>query len=118
MRRNVRDPQNNRQTQSKDQRQGLQRSLPINPARQQEVKPNQTCVMRLDCQADRQTQDARGHKPVLKEAPDGHNAETDGESGGVAKDKEHFAVGKNKADQEEGNAWRRVAGEVPHQESG
>ena len=52
----------------------LQRALPANTAGQQEIKPDQAGIVGLDGQAERQAQDAGGHKAVLKKAPDGHDA--------------------------------------------
>jgi len=81
--RDRRYPQDGCQTQDGGNKEGLQCAFPIDPARQQEIEPDQACVMGLDGHADRKAEDTGPNEPILKEAPDGHDAKTYDDSRGL-----------------------------------
>jgi hypothetical protein len=111
----VGNPQEGRDTQYNGNEEGLQRAFPIDPARQQKIKPDQARVMGLDCEADRQAQDAGRHKPFFEETPDGHDAKAYGDSRGITGGKDKFAVSEQDANQEEGDAGRISGANLTHQ---
>jgi len=85
------------------------------PRRQQEIEPDQACVMGLDGHADRKAEDTGPNEPILKRSTRRHDAKTYDDSRGVAGCKEHFAIGKNKADQTCGDDWCAICPDAPHQ---
>src|ERR1035438_9343582 len=84
MRGNMRDPDEGRDTKDDGDQQSLKRALAINPARQEEIEPDQTGVMGLDGKAGREAEDADRHKPLLKETPDGYQAKANDDASRVA----------------------------------
>src|ERR1035437_645557 len=53
---------------------GMKSAFPIDPSREQEIEPYQSCVMGFDCETDRKTQNASQFKPLIEETPNGHHA--------------------------------------------
>ena len=75
--------------------------LSADPARQQEIEPDQTRVMGFDGQAGRQAQNANRHKALPQKAPDGHRAKADHETGRIASTKNLLAVGRKQTNQKQ-----------------
>jgi hypothetical protein len=87
-------------------------------ARQQEKEPDKARVMRFDGQANRHAKNACPHKSLFQEAPNGHHAKADHQSGRVAGAKDTLAVDQQNADQKEREIGRVPGSKTPGQEGG
>ena len=99
------DPQDPRQAQGDGHKKSLQCTLSINPASQQEIQPDQSRIVGFDREADCEAQDADGDKLLTQKTPHGHHAKADNDSGSIACNREHFAVGKEEANEKAGSKW-------------
>jgi hypothetical protein len=111
-------PQEGRKAQNSGNEESLQRAFPADPASQQEIKPDQPCIMGLDSETSRQTQNADQPEPLLKKAPDSHYAKAYNDASRVTAAKDHLAVCKQDANKEKRDFWRISCAKTPHKEGG